>query len=179
MRVLAYRPEADIRRSNHHVASERYMKTTRLLAAALGITMSQIVFAQNNGKEWLNPPNGTANTNRRQSLSDDLFFEVVASKMPAAIDRDLQNLAAVALDESSARNFTGSYFHCPAELRPFLLRAVYGHGGTGRFFVSQMKKSIFVEHGSLGRLTEYKKSALVACLRDAPDAVYITIAIAE
>lgn len=155
------------------------MKTTRLFAAALGLTMSQIVSAQTNGKEWLNPPNDTANTNQRQSLSDDLFFEVVASKMPAAIDGDLQNLAAVALDESSARNFTGSYFHCATGLRPFLLRAVYGHGGTGRFFVSQMKKSIFVEHGSLGRSTAYNKSALVACLRDSPDAVYITVAVAE
>jgi Tfp pilus assembly pilus retraction ATPase PilT len=60
-----------------------------------------------------------------------------------------------------------------------LLRAVYGHGGTGGFVVSQIKKSVLVAHGSLGHSTQYNKSALVACLRDSPDVVYTTVSVAE
>jgi hypothetical protein len=155
------------------------MKTAKLVAAALAFAWSQAASGQTDATDWLNAPSYTHALKQYQSVSEDLYFEVVASKLQMAIYRDLKDVAVVALEENSARAFTGPYFHCPRNLHPFLLRAVYGHGGTGRFFVSKKEKSVLVAHGSMGRSSEYNKSALVACLRDLPDVVYTTVAIAE
>jgi len=155
------------------------MHCTRLAAAILGCVLSQGAFAQTEGKAWLNPPGQAIDLNERQVLEDNLFFEVVASRLPVAVHGDLQDVAAVALDTGRARFFTGPYFYCPRGLRPFLLRAVYGFGGTGRFDVSRIGKSVLIEHGSLGHSNPYNKSALVACLRDAPKAVYHIVSVSE
>lgn len=92
-----------------------------------------------------------------EMLSRDLYFEVVASKLPSVINRDLKNVAVVTLDENGARSLTGPYFHCPENLRSFLLRALYINGGYGSFEVSQHSKSVCVSTDPWASLPDSRK----------------------
>ncbi len=154
------------------------MKTIKIVAATVMFALSQAASPQENAEDWLSRQSYADAVKKEEMLSSDLYFEVVASKVPSVINHHLKNIVAVALDESGARSLTGPYFRCPENLRPFLLRALYINGGYGFFEVSQHGKSVRVFHGSMGGFTGYKKSALVACLHDLPDVVYTTAATA-
>jgi len=62
---------------------------------------------------------------------------------------------------------------------PYLVRAVYGHGGTGAYDVLVSGKSIIIIRGSLGKSVEYNKFALVVCLENKPENLFVSVSIAE
>jgi hypothetical protein len=155
------------------------MKNFISIALASALLLPQFVAAQTEGKEWLNAPRQTFDAEENETVGTDQFFEVTASKLPAVLSDDLKDAHFVALDDSTAQAYKGSAFHCPSGLQTFLLRAVYGNRGTGSFHVVRTNASVLISHASLGRTTRLNKTALVACLRNAPDAVYTKVSIAE
>lgn len=155
------------------------MNTFLRIAFASALSVPQFVFAQSDGKEWLNVPDRAFHAEESEIVSKDQFFEVHASQIPAVVSQDLKDAHFVALNDSTAQTYKGSAFHCSSGQQPFLLRAVYGNRGTGSFQVARTNASVLISHGSLGRTTRLNKTALVVCLRNAPDAVYTTVSIAE
>jgi hypothetical protein len=132
------------------------------------------------GFDWIkSPPEGSfaAESSREIPASD--FYEVVASKDYVAIQRDLVTQTSVKITPDTARYFTGPYFRCPEGKTPYLVRAVYGHGGTGRYELKRNGRKLLVEHGSLGHSDAANKSALVVNLDFEPEAAYAVVHIAE
>jgi hypothetical protein len=113
------------------------------------------------------------------TIAETDIFEVVASKEYVAIIRDLPVKSVVKLLPSTASYYTGHYFNCRSGTKPFLVRAVYGHGGTGGYEVARIAHAIWVQHSSLGHTSPANRSALILCLDFKPDHVYNTISIAE
>jgi hypothetical protein len=83
------------------------------------------------------------------------------------------------LSLDDAAFFTGDHYTSSAGKSPYLIRAVYGHGGTGRYVLSQRDTSLLVQHGSLGHTTVRNNSALIVSLPFTPTEVYTEISIAE
>lgn len=130
------------------------------------------------GRAWLRPPPGNAYA-EWVPLPETDVYEVVASKEIVALIRDLPAKPFAALSEDTAKYFTGHYYRAGRGKKPFLLRAVYGQGGTGGYKVSRRGNDLLVSHRSLGHHTAYHKSALVVNLDFTPRRVYIEISMAE
>jgi hypothetical protein len=130
------------------------------------------------GTEWLNPPS-IDSFGAGATVGEENIFEVVASKEDVAIFGDLKDRSIVSMEESIAKYYAGTHMHCAKGLKPYLVRAVYGHGGTGGYSVTRIGSDILVSHGSLGRTSPANKSALVLCLDFAPVVVYTSVEIAE
>lgn len=108
-------------------------------------------------------------------LSPDSFFEVAASKRDAAMYS--LHEPSVSLDgEGRAAYYGNRSFLCKHPSNAYLVRAPYTNGGTGNFALYIARKSLIVEHGSLGGGSSLEQSALVVCLADRPEKVYSSIA---
>lgn len=129
-------------------------------------------------KGWLHPPPDEM-FRGAEPIAESHVYEVVASKLDTAVWRELAEHAIVALTLTDPKWFTGPYFRCDPGRSPFLMRAVYGHGGTGGYEVRRKGLSVLVRHGSLGRSSPVNKSALVVCLDFEPTGLYTAISIAE
>ncbi|WP_406700060.1 hypothetical protein V5E97_14580 [Singulisphaera sp. Ch08] len=135
---------------------------------------------KDDGREWIKPPpEGLFPEEGTQDVEEAAIYEVVASKKDVAIDRDLRGQNHVKLTHDVAVYYTGHYFRCPRGKAPYLVRAVFGHGGTGRYYVRRFGRKLLVEHGSLGRSDAANKSALVVNLDFEPEALYTLVRIAE
>jgi hypothetical protein len=75
--------------------------------------------------------------------------------------------------------FTGDYYASPPDKQAYLVRAVYGHAGTGRFQLERIGDDLFIHHQSLGRSTIHQKTALVVNLDFVPEQIFIRVSIAE
>jgi len=132
------------------------------------------------GADWIkSPPLHAFAEATSMTIGDRGYYEVVASKLYVALMRDLETKTFVALSRDDAQYYTGPYFACPDGKTPYLVRAVYGNGGTGRYTLTRDGKKLLVEHGSLGRNNWAIKSALVVNLDFVPEAVYATVKIAK
>lgn len=135
---------------------------------------------QGDGRDWLNgPPEGEFLDDATREVEESDIYEVVASKSYVPVFSDLKERAYVKITADSAKFFTGHYFKCPQGKTPYLVRAVYGHGGTGKYFVKRSGRRVLVEHGSLGRTDLANKSALVVNLDFEPEAIYTVVHIAQ
>lgn len=126
--------------------------------------------AENSKDPWLPPP---PNDDHRQwlAIADHEYFEVPASRLATAkywLSRTTHSLQ----QPSVAAYFGRKDFQCRPGTDPYLIRAAYRHGGTGRFGVAWNGKAVLVTHGSLGPGDHSHPSALVVCLPGAPEAVY-------
>ncbi len=134
---------------------------------------------QGDGREWLNPPSeGAFPDGATHAIQASDVYEVVASKNYVPVVRDLKDRAYVKLTPDSAVYFTGHYFQCPKGKTPYLVRAVYGHGGTGKYSVMRFGRKVLIDHGSLGRTDAANKSALLVNLDFEPEAIYTVVHIA-
>lgn len=131
------------------------------------------------GREWLRSPPKDNISGEWIGLPETDTYEVVASKEIVALIRDLADKDIAPLSEVTAKYFTGHYYRGERGMKPFLVRAVYGHGGTGGYTVSRRGNDLLIRHDSLGRSSAYHKSALVVNLDFAPRQVYIVASIAE
>jgi hypothetical protein len=129
------------------------------------------------GASWIAAPPPEFAADEANAIPATDVFEVVASKVHVAIDRRLAPTPIVAVSETAAQYFTGAYYSCPRGKRPFLIRAVYGFGGTGTFRVFKSGRSVWVIHQSLGDGVVAHKSALVINLEFEPEHVYTTVSV--
>jgi hypothetical protein len=123
---------------------------------------------------WLNPPPVEVGKADKQPVGGQDIFEVVASKLATAIS-DLNRQQFIPITEKEARYFTGHYYTCPAGKKPFLVRAIYAFGGTGRFRATRIDQAVWILHESLGDGESASKSALVLNLDFAPTSIYVTV----
>ena len=135
---------------------------------------------QGGGVGWIkHPPSDAFAGADTIKIDAGNIYEVVASKVDVAVLGDLENQAFAAISRDDARWYTGAYFTCQEGKTPYLVRALYGHGGTGTYVVSRDGRKLLVEHESLGRSNRADKSALIVNLDFAPDAVFTVVRIAE
>ena len=135
--------------------------------------------AADDGAKWLRiPPSHTQKTSEDAELVQEVF-EVVASKVSAATAGELGKYSIASLTVGRAKYFTGQYYHCSAGKKPYLVRAVYGSGGTGVYRVRQIGQSLVITHESIGEEAIYTKSALVVNLDFEPKEVYVVASIVK
>lgn len=135
--------------------------------------------ARADGFEWLKPPpENEFPDDATHDLDESDFYEVVTSKNDTAIVRDLKDQSFVKITPQIATYFTGHYFECPQRKTPYLIRAVFGNGGTGRYVVKRMGRRLLVLHGSLGNYVA-NKSALVVNLDFVPEAIFTELHISR
>ena len=131
------------------------------------------------GEEWLNDPNLE---DSQSGLSSEIpgtdVYEVTASKVDFAF-MELQQESIVKLPSQRAIWFTGHYYTCPPGKEAYLVRAVYGHAGTGAFNLKRIDDDLLIVHQSLGHSTIYQKTALIVNLDFEPAQIFIRVKIAE
>ena len=128
---------------------------------------------------WLNqPPSNFENAPHLQELPDTEFYEVVASKLSAAIVA-LSDRACIKLSHDDVRFYCGHQFGHDKREDIYLVRAVYHNGATGRFHIFTNGINIDVSHLSLGSLNQVNRSALVVRLKTEPKLVYVSSVVAK
>ena len=138
--------------------------------------MPVAIRGEQGGAEWeAQPPSEKSNA---QELNAEDFYEVSASKEAIAVLFDLKTDSIMPLTESRAQWYTGHYYKCKKGKKPYLVRAIYGQGGTGRYTLSKIGTSLWVMHGSLGAPAMHR-SALIVNLDFEPTSVYVTRSIAR
>ena len=131
------------------------------------------------GAEWLREPNSEdVHGGDYPDIPITDIYEVIASKIDFAF-MELEQNSISKLSPELAIWYTGHYYTCPPDKQPYLVRAVYGHAGTGAFSLKQFDDDLLIVHQSLGHSTIYRKSALVVNLDYEPDQIYIRVKIAE
>ena len=113
--------------------------------------------------EWLEPPPASAGSPQQwKEIPATAFFEVPASRLAAA-EAWLSDTAALLQEPNGIAYFGRPDFKCTESTRPYLVRALYTNGGTGRFSLHWAGSALVVSHESLGRSSRPFRSALVAC----------------
>lgn len=153
----------------------------KLLAILILVWSSFACIAANeqDGRAWIFRPSGKFQWSDWKELPKKNIYEVVASKKIVAVIRDLLKKRFTLLSKDTATYFTGHYYHCPKGMKPYLVRAVYGQGGTGHFTISRHGDELLVYHVSLGYNSAAHKSALVINLDFTPTKVYTFFSVAE
>ncbi|NJC50014.1 UNVERIFIED_ORG: hypothetical protein GGR78_003308 [Xanthomonas campestris] len=124
---------------------------------------------------WLERvPDSAGSWRNWTAIPESVFFEVPGPMLPNA-EALLADAAFLAQEQSDMASFGRPDFACPAATRPFLLRAAYINHGTGRFGLDWAGSMLIVSHASLGPGGPPGRSALVACLSQAPSAVFSSL----
>jgi hypothetical protein len=125
---------------------------------------------------WTAEPPPSIAFGKHDVISAVDIYEVVAS-MRGNAEAELQKIPLIPLSVAQARKFTGAYYSCPKGKRPYLVRALFGFAGTGKFWVYQIKREIWVLHESLGQDLTSARTALVLNLDFDPARAYVTVSI--
>ena len=131
------------------------------------------------GDDWVHRPSGKFTWPDWTDLPETDIYEVVATKETSALISELADKEFALITEDTARHYTGHYFRCPAGKKPYLVRAVYGQGGTGGYEIYKRGKELLVHHHSLGGATLVNKSALVVNLDFNPVSSYTFLELAK
>jgi hypothetical protein len=134
-----------------------------------------IAYAEN-GKDWVNLPN--SKDTHSTEINSTNIYQVVPTKEGDAIFT-LKDLSIEKITEKEAKWYTGHYYVCEKGKQPYLVRAVYGRGGTGDYSVQKTGNNLLIIHSSLGKSSVLTKSALILNLDFEPKEVYIKANIAE
>jgi hypothetical protein len=132
--------------------------------------------------EWLKEPPGQLEFFGPDAtkISKYDIFEVSHSKFDMAQQRDLVKVSFTKLGDGAAISYSGANYKCPEKKNPYVVRAVYGYGGTGGFSLSWIGRKLLVHHGSLGpTVPKPKKTALVVNLDFEPEEVYVSYSVAR
>lgn len=131
------------------------------------------------GAEWLNEPDLEAiQGDQSFDIASTDIYEATASKAEIAL-MELEEKSIIKLSPELAKWYIGHTYTCPTGKQAYLIRAVYGHAGTGTFSLKRIEDDLVVKHQSLGRSTIYQKTALVVNLDYEPDQIFIRVSIAE
>lgn len=141
------------------------------------VMIYSVAFAAENGKDWLNSPAiKDIYSEKYPEINPKDIYQVVPTKKSTAIYR-LQNKDLQKITEKMAKWYTGHYYQCEKGKQPYLVRAVYGHGGTGEYTLKRIGGALLVMHGSLGKRNVYNKSALIVNLDFEPEELFIVVSI--
>ena len=110
-------------------------------------------------------------------ISDDKYFEVSASKLEMA--EDFLAKESVFPEREPIDNWGSNGFKCGDGEKPYLVRALYGNGATGRYVVFWKDDALVVGHASLGPSNPPTRSALIVCLSHAPGKIYGSVSFAR
>ncbi len=157
-------------------AMNRFFCTLILLA---GYTINSPAQTDGLADAWVikQPPAPWKNTARL--LDEDLFLELPLSKGDAVIRGVLARNALIRLNAESLAEYVGKQFRCSPNHQPYLIRAPFGHGGTGKFSVYLANGDVIVNHESLGKTSVVNRSALVVCLSSEPKRIFGIVGIDE
>jgi hypothetical protein len=126
-------------------------------------------------KAWLEPVPSSAGTGHAwKEIAATSFFEVPVSKLDTA-EVWLADTLFLVQAQSDVAYFGRPDFVCPAATKPYLVRATYINGGTGSFSLHWAGSALIVSHASLGPGGTPSRSALVACLSQAPSVVFSSL----
>jgi hypothetical protein len=141
------------------------------------IMFASMAFAAGNGKDWLNSPDieDMYSENYPEIYPTDIY-QVVPTKESTAIHR-LEDTNFQKITEDMAEWYTGHYYQCEKGKQPYLVRAVYGHGGTGEYRLKRIGEALLIMHGSLGKRNVYNKSALIVNSDFEPKELFIVVSI--
>lgn len=142
-----------------------------ILAGCYAVDAAPTVKASAAPASWLEPPTNLGSWSDWEEIPESHYFEVTASKLGAAQHR-LTDAQFVPQEINAVKYFGGRSFRCENPAKAYLVRAIYMNGGTGRFTLYSAKSSLIVTHQSLGHARPLHQTALVACLTQAPTAVY-------
>ena len=130
---------------------------------------------------WLrDPPEDFRDAARKIDESD--AYEVVASARDMLVFSPFGGLNDAAFSKISpddARRITGPYYRCPDGKTPYLVRAAYGHSGTGVFEFERAGRKVHIRHGSLERSFQAYRTAFILNLDFEPEEIYVSVSIAE
>lgn len=144
--------------------------------AALFLAFPLAVAGAPSATDWLPRVPESAGTWRDwQEISEREFFEVPASRL-GAVEARLSEVPYLLQEPSDMGYFGRAGFKCSAPERPYLVRALYVNGGTGRFDLMWTKGSaLVVAHASLGPGGPAIRSAIITCLPHEPSAIFSSI----
>ena len=143
----------------------------------LSVVFASMAFSTENGKDWLNSPDiKDIYSENYPEIKPTDFYEVVPTKEGTAIYR-LKNTNLQKITDELAIWYTGHYYQCENGKQPYLVRAVYGHGGTGEYRLKRIEEALLITHGSLGKRNVYNKSALIVNLDFKPKELFIEVSI--
>lgn len=152
------------------------MKTFILLIVILKMTIFCWAEGTQVSRDWIRLPIREKAADDWKALPDVDIYEVVLSKSEVAIGR-LSKEQYISIEKNVAQYFSGKYFKHLPNKKSYLVRAVYGHGGTGSYTVSRHGNDLLIEHSSLGHEVMYHKSALLLNLDFTPQEIYIVCSI--
>ena len=131
------------------------------------------------GAEWLREPElEDVQSEKYLEIPQTDIYEMTASKIGFAF-MELEQTGIFKLSPELAVWYTGHYYTCPPGKQPYLVRAVYGHAGTGAFSLKRLEDDLLILHQSMGHSTIYQKTALVVNLDYEPVQIFIRVKIAE
>jgi hypothetical protein len=108
------------------------------------------------------------------------IYEVAPTKIDTANVWHLNKSSVAEIPCDQASFLTSGHFSCETEKKPYLVRAVFVHGGTERFTIHYEGSTLFVHHGSLGRSSPPAKNLpLIVNLPFMPTQVYPWASVAE
>lgn len=133
------------------------------------------------GLDWLKESGGMPPTITQPSIDIPVedIYPVVPTKEFTALYRDLSDKDIVPISTDLAEWFTGHYYFCTKGKTPFLVRAVFGNGGTGGFDIRRIGNNLSIHHGSLGTSFHATKTALVVNLDFSPEKLLLSVSIDE
>jgi hypothetical protein len=101
------------------------------------------------------------------------IYEVVPTQVGTAIVWHLAKVPIALLTCSEADFLAGGHYNCALNMKPVLVRAVYGNGGTGSFAAKyDDSNNLYIIHGSLGEIAAVTNLPLILSLASVPGAVY-------
>jgi hypothetical protein len=127
--------------------------------------------------EWVRwPPASVESEWAPLALAD--VHEVSPARQAVATEK-LAAVSYLTLSQSETEFFSGYRGPALGEKKAFLVRAVFGHQGTGAYRVFRRGNDLFVRHASLGHSSPCHKGALVLNLDFTPGEVYVAMSVAE
>jgi hypothetical protein len=145
------------------------------ILAVVALTLSGSWATAGTFQVWLEEaPRSLGASGGWEQIPGAAFFEIPVSKFAAA-EGFLASVAFLAQEDSAGTHFGRPDFKCTMTSKPYLVRASYMQGATGRFSVYWAGSALVVEHASFGLGGTHRRSALLVCLPKAPTAVFSRI----
>ncbi len=154
------------------------MKTKLIkLTAVFCIGLAAILSAQaqpipqNIMDKWYSPDT-THRIGEYKEFSPQISFRVRPVRLPNAIE-ELASVKIKPLSNHNANDYIGNRINTTNKFKPYLVRGLYFHDGTGGFILKKRGNDLLVLHSCLGDFSPMKRQPLVVLLDWKPKNVYV------
>lgn len=149
------------------------MKFVYGMAISLFLTAAVIHVAYGAPQDsWINPITFAARSELPILDLPSLEFAEISVSTKRTAENWLSERKFRAIESRDIEFFGQAAFSCVAQKKPFLIRAVYANGGSGRFLVRRYGENLQVSYDTLGSASEAQRSALIVCLEFEPKDIY-------